>query len=151
MIEDYLIVSYYLDGISKCYFTKLYGVEDNFKTALVLEIEGDPYNVRCIEFKTPEEEGDECSCYVHLNNRVIIPSVVRYKDHPIKRLRQLHKATNIPYASMIHDVMEFAQNVQGMELPTDGLNYVSTLVTLGLAEYRNKSRDIKFLENPPSL
>jgi hypothetical protein len=151
MIEDYLTVAYYLNGISECYFTSMHGVEDIPKMALVLKVKDDPYNIRCIEFKTLEEEGDECSCYVHINGRVIIPSVVRYKDHPIMRLKQLHKATNIPYVRMIHDVLEIAQSVRGMELPSDMFNYVSTFVTLELAKYVNGSKDIKFLDDPPSL
>ncbi|MBD2654604.1 hypothetical protein H6G45_14160 [Synechocystis sp. FACHB-383] len=151
MIEDYLTVAYYLSGIAECYFTSMYGVEDMPKRALVLKLEDDPYNIRCIEFKTPEEEGDECSCYVNLNGRVIIPSVVRYKDHPIKRLRQLHKATNIPYVKMIYNLMEIAECAKGMELPSDTFNHVSTIVTLELARYVNRGKDIKFLDNPPAL
>jgi hypothetical protein len=151
MIENYLPVAYYLDGLSECYFTDISTIDDGRKTVLVLRLQSDPYNIRCIEVKTPEEEGDYCSSYLRIAGKTIIPSVVRYKDHPVKRLKQLHRVTGIPYVSIIHDLVELAHCSQGITIMASAFDNTSTLIALGLAKYVNQGRDIRFMDSPPNL
>lgn len=52
---------------------------------------------------------------------------------------------------MIHDWVELAHASKGITITPYGFYSPSTLIVLGLAKYVNQGKEIRFVDDPPSL
>jgi hypothetical protein len=154
MEEEYYKVSLYLDQC-RSHYVYIKTLEGKPKKGLAIISEDHPKHIQYIQFKTPDEKGNDHYEYAYLAGASICSSVIRYKDHPLERLHQLCQATGSYWTHKVSDAITIAEIYKGLTVSMDVFRHSYTLTNLGLANpvnvYINGYRKMKFMDNPPNF
>jgi len=154
MEEDYFCLASYLEECS-CVFVYMRTIQGQYKRGLAITSNEHPTLVKYIQFKSPDEAGDDSYEFVYLKKETTIASVIRYKDHPFERLRQLHEVTGFFYGKAVDDAVKIAHVYKGLIVPMIVFRHSMIMIQLGLAkntgDWKRDYCRMKFIDNPPHL